>query len=178
MVMRTQRPGTTVFASTLVVGDGDSAYDTSAECATIIQANTGNSAFTKFWEMTVPAQQIIGFGSGTAAAGGGRNQGFMHFFALDIGTDFEEGILRLVVANARETRSKMVLEQNTQRLHTTTATTAITATPTSINDMIALPLLNAPKAAQDDLLQLWFKTTIAGTTVDAVGFSIPISIWQ
>ena len=178
MVMRTQRPGATQFASTLVVGDGSAAYDTSAEVAAIIQANTANAAFTKIWEMVVPAQQVIGFGSGTAAAGGGRNQGFMHFFAMDVSTDFEDGILRLVVANARETRSKTVMEQNTQRLHTTTATTAITATPTSINDMIALPLLNAPKAAQDDLLQLWFKTQVAGTTVDAVGFSIPITIWQ
>jgi len=178
MVMRTQRPGATQFASTLVVGDGSAAYDTSAEVAAISQANTGNLSYTKIWEMVIPAQQIIGFGSGTAAAGGGRNQGFMHFFAMDVSTDFEDGILRLVVANARETRSKTVLEQNTQRLHTTTATTAITATPTSINDMIALPLLNAPKGAQDDLLQLWFKTTIPGTTVDAVGFSIPITIWQ
>ena len=178
MVMRTQRPGATQFASTLVVGDGSAAYDTSAEVAAIIQANTANASFTKIWEMVVPAQQVIGFGSGTAAAGGGRNQGFMHFFAMDVSTDFEDGILRLVVANARETRSKTVMEQNTQRLHTTTATTAITATPTSINDMIALPLLNAPKAAQDDLLQLWFKTQVAETTVDAVGFSIPITIWQ
>jgi len=179
MVMRqTRRPGTTVFASTVVPTDGDTDYNTSAKIAAIIQANTGNSAFTKIFELTVPAQQIIGWGSGTAAAGGGRNQGFMSFFAADLGTDYEEGILRLVVANARETRSKMVLEVNTQRLHTTSPATAITATPTSINDMIALPLLNAPKAAQDDLLQLWFKTQIAGTTVDGVGFSIPISIWQ
>ena len=171
------RPGLTPFATSLVVGDGDAAYDTSAEVAAIVQANTGNSAQSLIWQMTIPAQQIIGWGSGTMAQGG-RNQGFVSFFALDTGTDFEDGILRLVVANARQTRSRMVQEFNTQRLHTTTATTAITATPTDINTMGALPLLNQPKGGQDDLLQLWFRTTIPGTTVDAVGFSIPATIWQ
>ena len=104
MVTQVQKPGPTAFASTLIPSMGSAAYDTSAEIAAIIQANTDNSAFTKIFEMVVPAQQIIGFGSGTAAAGGGHNQGYMHFFALDVGTGFEEGQLRLVVSNARETR--------------------------------------------------------------------------
>jgi hypothetical protein len=178
MVTQVQKPGPTLFASTLIPSMGSAAYDTSAEIAAIIQANTANTAFTKIFEMVVPAQQIIGFGSGTAAAGGGHNQGYMHFFALDVGTGFEEGQLRLVVANARETRSTMIQELNTQRLHTTTSTNAITATPTDINTMVALPLNAGPKAAQDDLIQLWFKTTIPTTTVDACEFSIPITIWQ
>ena len=167
----------TGFASSLVVQDGDAAYDTSAECAAIIQANTGNNSFTKFWQMTVPAQQIIRFGSGSPNQQ--RNQGYCHYFALDVGTDFEEGILRLVVSNARETVTRVVMEMNSQRLHTTTATTAITATPTSIDDMVAIPeQINSPAAGEDSLLQLWFKTTIPGTTVDAVGFSIPCTIYQ
>lgn len=167
----------TGFASSLVVQDGDAAYDTSAECAAIIQANTGNASFTKFWEMTIPAQQIIRWGSGSPNQQ--RNQGFCHFFALDVGTDFEEGILRIVVANARETVSRVVMELNSQRLHTTDSTTAITATPTSIDDMVAVPeQVNSPAAGEDSLLQLWFKTTVAGTTVDAVGFSIPCTIYQ
>lgn len=165
------------FPTQLLVDNGDAAFNTSAEVAAIIQANTANASFTKIWEMTVPAQQVIGWGDGLASQQ--RNQGYMHFFALDVGTDFEEGLLRLVVANSRETRSRLVFEQNTQRLHTVTVTTAITATPTDINQMVALPLDRAaPKAAQDDLLQLWFRTTIPGTTVDACEFSIPATIWQ
>jgi len=45
------------FQTQLLVGDGDAAFNTSAEVATIIQANTANASFTKIWEMTVPAQQ-------------------------------------------------------------------------------------------------------------------------
>lgn len=174
---RQVRPGLKPYATSLVVGDGDAAYDTAAEVGAIVQANTGNAAFTLIWQMTIPAQQIIGWGSGTMAQGG-RNQGFVSFAAQDVGTDFEDGILRLQVANARQTRSQMVQEFNTQRLHTQTATTVATATPTDINQMVALPLLNAPKGGQDDLLQLWFRTTIPGTTVDSVTFSIPATIWQ
>jgi len=167
------------YQTQLLVGDGDATFNTSALVAAIIQANTANLAYTKIWEMTVPAQQRIGWGAGTAAVGAGHNQGYMHFFALDVGTDFEEGQLRLVVANSRETRTRTIFEQNSQRLHTTVSTTAITATPTDINQMVALPLVRrAPKAAQDDLLQLWFRTTIPGTTVDACEFSIPATIWQ
>jgi hypothetical protein len=167
----------TGFASALVVPSGDSAYDTSAECAAIIQANTANASFTKFWEMTVPAQQIIRFGSGSPNQQ--RNQGYCHFWAADLGTDVEDGILRLVVSNARETVTRVVMEMNTQRLHTATPTTAITLTPTSIDDMVAIPeQINSPAAGEDSLLQLWFRTIIAGTTVDAVGFSIPCTIYQ
>jgi len=167
----------TPYATTMLVGDGDAAFDTSAEVAAIIQANTANASYTKIWERTIPAQQIVGWGSGPINAQ--RNQGFMHFFALDVGTGFEEGILRLVVSNSSEMRSRVVLEVNSQRLHTTTFTTAITATPTDINDMVPLPLLVAmPKGGQDDLLQLWFRTTIQTTTVDSCEFSIPATIWQ
>ena len=166
----------TPFSTTMVVGDGDATFNTSALVAAIIEANTANVSFTKIWERTIPAQQIVGWGSGLASQQ--RNQGYMHFFALDVGTGFEEGILRLTVSNSSEMRSRTVFEANTQRLHTTTATTAITATPTDINQMVALPLLRAPKAGQDDLIQLWFRTTIATTTVDACEFSIPATIWQ
>jgi len=177
MVSRPQARKLTPYATTMLVGDGDAAFDTSAEVAAIIQANTANASYTKIWERTIPAQQIVGWGSGPASQQ--RNQGFMHFFALDVGTGFEEGILRLVIANSSEMRSRVVLEVNSQRLHTTTATTAITATPTDINDMVPLPLLvNMPKGGQDDLLQLWFRTTIQTTTVDSCEFSIPATIWQ
>lgn len=171
------RPALTRFDTTLLVGDGDADFDTSAEVAAIIETNTGNAAFTKIWEMTIPAQQIMAWGSGTPSQQ--RNQGFMHFFALDTNVDFEEGTLRLVVANSRETRVRVVAEINTQRLHTTTITTTITATPTDINTMVALPLSGQPiRGREDDLLQLHFRTSIAGTTVDSVEFSIPATVWQ
>jgi len=165
------------FETNMTVGDGDAAFDTSAEVAAIIQSNTATAGFTLVWQHTVPAQQIIRWGSGSPNQQ--RNQGFMHFFAADLGTGFEEGILRLVVSNARQTVQKVVKELNTQRLHTTTNTSAITATPTDINAMVALPeQVRSPAAQEDSLLQLYFSTRIQTTTVDSCEFSIPVTVYQ
>jgi len=165
------------FTSVLTVGDGDAAFDTSAELATIIQANTGNAGFTKIFQKTVPAQQMMRWGSGSPLDQ--RGQGFATFAAVDLGTDFEDGMLRLVVANSRETRSVVVREFNTVRLHTATATSLITATPTDINEMMPLPeQIQSPLALEDSLLQIFFSTRSAGTTVDGVTFQIPVTTYQ
>lgn len=161
-------------ASTLVVTDGSAAFDTAAEVAAIVQANTANTQFTKLWQKVVPAQQKIRFGSGSPNQQ--RNQGFLIFFALDVGTDFEEMTIRLVVANALETRSRMVFEFQTQRTHAGT-TTVVGATPTDINAMLPLPAQKG-LAGEDSLLQIWGKTTVPGTTVDNVTFQIPATIYQ
>lgn len=165
------------FAGEFTVGDGDAAYNTSALVAAIIEANTANTAFTLIWQRTVPAQQIIAWGSGSPNQQ--RNQGFIHFFALDVAVGFEEGILRIQIANAQNTKTRVVKQLNSQRLHTTDSTTAITATPTDINTMVAFPeLVNFPKVGEDSLLQLFFRTNIVTTTVDACEFSIPNTTYQ
>ena len=102
----------------------------------------------------------------------------MHFFALDVAVGFEEGILQLKIANAQQTQIKTLQAFNTQRLHTTVPTTAITATPTDINDMVPLPEQWAQAAGEDSLLQLWFSTRIATTVVDACEFSLPITTYE
>jgi len=164
------------YATNLEIPDGDGNYDTIAEVAALIEAGTGLNTFHLIWQMTVPAQQIIRWGSGSANQQ--RNQGFMSFNALDVGTGFEEGIVRLVVSNARETRTVVVREVNTQRLHTVT-TTLIGSVPTDINQMVALPEQSgSPAVGEDSLMQIWFKTTQATTTVDSAGFSIPATIYQ
>ena len=173
---RQQRRELTPFASNLTVGDGDAGFTTSALVAAIIQANTATAGFTLIWQRTVRAQTIVQWGSGSGNQQ--RNQGFMHFFALDVGTDFEEGILQLKIANAQQTQIKTLQAFNTQRLHTTTPTTAITATPTDINVMVPLPEQWAQAAGEDSLLQLWFSTRIAGTTIDACEFSLPITTYE
>ena len=166
------------FGSDLVVSAGDAAYDTSAEVAAIIQSNTGlGGPFFLIWQLTVPAQQIMSWGSGSPSQQ--RNQGYMWFYAMDAGTDFEDGNLRLVIANARSTRVRVVKELNTQRLHTTTVTSTVTATPTSIDTMVALPEQVAfPKVGENSLMQLFFQSTILGTTVDQCNFSIPSTSYQ
>jgi hypothetical protein len=103
----------------------------------------------------------------------------MHFFALDLTVGFEEGTLRLQIANARSTKTRVVKELNTQRLHTTVPTTAITATPTDINTMVAMPeQVGFPKVGQDSLMELFFRTSIATTVVSDCEFSIPATVYQ
>ncbi len=166
----------TPFAGNLTVGDGDTGFTTSALVAAIIEANTATVGFTLVWQRTVRAQTIVQWGSGTGNQQ--RNQGFMHFFALDVGTGFEEGVLQLKIANAQQTKIKTLASFNTQRLHTSTPTTAITATPRDINDMVPLPEMWAQAAGEDSLLQLWFSTRITTTTVDACEFSLPITTYE
>jgi len=176
-LQRPQQRQLAPFETNFTVGDGDAGFTTSALVAAIIEANTATAGFTLIWQHTVPAQQLIRWGSGSPNQQ--RNQGFMHFFALDVGTGFEEGVLRLNVANARETVIRTVKELNTQRLHTTVSTTAITATPTDISTMIALPeQIRSPAAVEDSLMQILFSTRIATTTVDACEFSIPVTVYQ
>jgi len=171
----------TAFETNFTVGDGDAAFNTSTEVAAIIEANTANAGFTLIWQRTIPAQQLVRWGSGSPNQQ--RNQGFMHFFALDLTVGFEEGVVRLVIANAREIRTEVMKELNTQRLHTTTNTTAITATPTDINQMIALPEQLRPRgiidaAGEDSLMQIFFSTRIQTTTVSDCEFSIPVTVYQ
>ena len=46
------------FNASFTVVDGDSAYDTSAEVAALVQAGSAGLSFNLIWEKTVPAQQV------------------------------------------------------------------------------------------------------------------------
>ena len=157
------------------VTDGDSDYNTAGEVAAIVQANTGNSAFTKIWEKTIPAGAMYAWGHGSPNQQ--RNQGFLFCAIQDVGTDFENGILRLQISNSRDTRVEYIEEFDTRRTHLQDATSVATATPTDINTMLPVPF-TGDWVKEDSKLQLWFKTTNPGTTVDSVAFSIPITILQ
>ena len=165
------------FKSHLVVTDGDAPYDTMAEVLAIIGALAAGAVWTLIWEKTVPAQQQIRWGFGSPAYP--HNQGYMWFCSLDSGTGFQTGMLRLVQCNARETVSRPVLEVDDTRLHTATSTTLALATPTNINEMIALPeKVEFPKVGEDSKLQLWYKCISVPAAEDDVGFSIPITVYQ
>lgn len=169
----TQRP----FKSHVGVLDGDGAFDTVAEVAAIVDAQVAGGDDDVIWRMTVPAQQKIRWGFGTPAFP--ANQGYMFFVALDVATGFQEGVLTLQQRNARGTRVETVLEINTESLHLQVATTLATATPTSREDMIALPeKIEFDVSEEDDILQLLFRTTLVTTTVDSIGMIIPITIYQ
>jgi len=172
-VVGTQMP----YKSHVGITDGDAAYDTMAEVLAIIGALAAGSVWTKIWQKTVPAQQALRWGFGSPALP--HNQGYMWFCSIDTNVDFQVGVLRLVQANARETKVYTVLEVDDTRLHLATVTTLTTATPNDINQMIALPeKVEFPKVGEDSKLQLWYRCVIAATAEDNVGFSIPVTVYQ
>lgn len=165
------------FKSHVGVTDGDAAYDTAAEVIAIIGALAAGSVFTLIWEKTVPAQQKIAWGFGSPALP--HNQGYMWFCSLDINSDFQVGVLRLVQTNSRGTKSFTVAEIDDTRLHGPTVTTLATATPTNINEMIALPeKVEFDLVGEDSKIQLWYRCITAATAEDGIGFSIPITVYQ
>lgn len=170
------RPTAPGFRRSVRVQSGDAPYDTVAEVLALI-TGTAHADFLKIWEMTVPAQQEIRWGYGSA--GLPHNQGYMWFCSVDEGTDFDIGVLRLVQANANETRNIVVAEINDSALHGTDSTNLISATPTNRNEMIALPeRVNLPRVGEDSKLILTYALLVAATTHDNVGFEIPVTVYQ
>ena len=170
------------FKSFVGITDGDDAYNTEVELAAIIDPLLAGSPWTKVWEMTVPAQQKIRWGFGSPALP--HNQGYMWaVLGMTIAVDFEVGVLRLVQANARETRLLTVFESDDTRLHGADVTTLALATPVNINEMMALPeKVEFPLVGEDSKLQIYYRCVVATagaiTAVAGMGFSIPITVYQ
>jgi len=158
------------------VTDGDTAYNTAAEVIALITA-AAHVDFYKIWEKTVEAQRMMAWGYGSPALQ--RNQGYMWFASIDTGTDFDVGVLRLIQASAREWSSRVVAEVPDSRLHTVTATTMASATPTDINEMIPLPeKVEFPLIGEDSKLQLWYSLTTPATAHDDANFQIPVTSYE
>ena len=168
-------PRPTGYRDYVEVIDGDAAYDTIAEVLALI-TGAAHADYTKIWQKTIPAQELIAWGFGSA--GLPHNQGYMWFASLDVAADWDVGKLRLIQANARETKSYVVASIPDRALHTTTVTTLATATPTNRNEMIALPeKVEFPLIGEDSLLILKYALFTAATAHDAVGFEIPITVY-
>ncbi len=171
----TAQPTQTPFKSHLKVADGDAAYDTIAEVLALLGA--AGAGYRKVWEKTVPAQQAMRWGFGSPAFP--YNQGYMWFVLLDAGTGFTTGKVRLNQSNARETKVFTVAEMDMDRLHTTTNTTLVTATPTDINTMLALPeKAEFPLVGEDSRLAIWVSCVTRPAAEDVGDFSIPVTIYQ
>ena len=169
--------GAIPFKTHMGITDGDAAYDTMAEVLAIIGALAAGSVWTKIWEKTIPAQQAIRWGFGSPALP--HNQGYLWFCSIDTGTDFQVGVLRLGISNARETIKYVVQEIDDTRLHGATVTTLATAMLVDRNQMIALPeKTEFPLVGEDSKLQLYYRCITAATAEDNVGFSIPATVYQ
>ena len=165
------------FRTNMNITDGDAAYDTMAEVLAIIGALAAGSVWTKIWERTVKAQKTERWGYGSPTQP--HNQGYMWFCSIDATTNFQIGKLRLIQNNANESRPVLCLEMDDSRLHLQTVTSLTTATPTSINDMLALPeKVEHPQCGEDSKLQMWYRCVTPATAEDDVGFSIPVTVRQ
>jgi len=164
------------FQSSYTVADGDAAYNTSAEVAALVEANTATGLFSLIWSRTIPAQQVVRWGYGNPAFQLLVSYGY--FTAIDAGTGFEDGILRLQISNATGTKTTTVKEFNTSLMHTATATSLATATPLGSDQLTPMPEQTIVAAGEDSLLQLLFRTDSPTTTVDQVGFSLGVTIYQ
>lgn len=179
-IQKTGQASQMPFTMNLVITDGDAApivYNTMAGVLAIIGALAAGSVWTKIWEKTVGAQKAYRWGYGSPATP--YNQGYMWFCSMDVTTDFEVGKLRLVQANNPETSVFTVKELDDTGLHLNVVTTLALATPTDMATMKALPeKVEFKKVGEDSKLQLWYRCITAATAEDAVGFSIPATLYQ
>ena len=158
-----------VMADVLIIQNGDAAFDTEAEVAALGAAAVAGVELV-IWEMTVPAQQMIAWGSGNA--GLQVNQGYMWFALLDAGTGFGIGNLALCVQDNPRTDLRYVKRMFDSTLHTATNTNIGTATPADREGMMPIPETR-PLARQDSRLQLRYTITAAVAGIDSARFAIP-----
>jgi len=175
------KSGTQSMISTredLRVQDGDAAYDTEAEVYALI-TNTAYTYFKLIWQKTIPAQQMWHWGYGSAALP--YNQGYGWFCAVDQGTGFAVGVVRLVQAKANFAREWRIKDIPDQSLHTTTSTTITTATPTLGAGLGGYPIPEQtafPWIGEDSIIAIKYKLVTATTAIDASNFSLPVTVRQ
>lgn len=157
------------MADVLIIQNGDAAFDTEAEVAALGAAAVANVELV-IWEMTVPAQQVIAWGSGNA--GLQVNQGYMWFALIDTGVAFGIGTLALCIQNNPRTDLRYVKRMSDTTLHAADFTTIITATPGDRNEMTPVPETR-PLCGQDSRLQLRYTIAAAVAGIDGARFAIP-----
>ena len=159
------------FMDTLTIPMGDAApvvFNTQA--ALLLNANLGLANQTRvLWEMTVPAQQKIRWGYGSAALS--ANQGYI-WFQLSSAAAFNAGFVKLCVQNNPRTDTRVVKQIDQNTLHTAVPTTLITGRSLDKNQLVALPEMGF-LVGQDSRMQIQFMFTAAALVNINCGFSIP-----
>jgi hypothetical protein len=128
--------------------------------------------FGKVGSLTVPAQQVIGFGANDVINGGLTGQAvYLAFYTT--GGVVIEGQVRFEVSNATGTRKTVVGEYRTERLR---------ADQNDRTKAVLMPL-RGPLAKQDDILRiLFYPDGASAVTIDYDGTNtnllVPITIYQ
>jgi len=128
--------------------------------------------FGKVGSLTVPAQQVIGFGFNDLVSGGVTGNPLYVRFD-DTSGDQLHGKVRLVVSNANGTRTQVVYEGRTERL---------SADKSDRNKAVLLPL-SMPLAQQDDKLIIsMYPDSGSAIVIDYNGTNtsilIPATVYQ
>lgn len=161
------------YRTDVQVTNGDDAYNTEAE---VFGAIAAVGIWATIWEMTIPAQQAVHWGYGSPATP--MNQGYMWYAMLQNGTAFTVGVLRLIQQNARRITTIVVAELADSGLHSVTNTNIGSAALISKDEMIALPeKVEHPLVGEDSRIGLQYLI-ITDSVEDAVGFKIPITVYQ
>ena len=149
------------FAKTLTTAD----FFTSATA-------TVSTGFTKLGSYTVPAQQAVHWGYGSASLP--DNQGYIYLKLADSTAHTDvDGVIRLVQANAQETRTEVVFEERTDALDGST---------TDRQNMIALPeQTQFDLVGEDSLLIIQFRpdtsATVSATATSTI-IRLPVTVYQ
>ncbi len=126
--------------------------------------------YVEVGSLTVPAQQEIAFGNNENVTG--RIQGTpLYINIYDTSTQLA-GVVRLVMTNANETNSVVILEESIERLSA------------DISDRSKAVLLpeTTMRVKEDSKLKILFKSDAASKTIDYDAtntiFSIPVTVYQ
>ncbi len=147
--------------------------DTATPTDVVLPATT----FTALGDLTddgfaVPAQQAYRWGYSSPNEGAGHNQGYIFFQLIDdtVGdVTNEDGVARLVVADANQVLQQFVFEERSEELD---------GDPNDINQRIPLPE-QGPLAREDDLLIIRFSADAADTVQpDLSTIRIPSTRYQ
>lgn len=129
--------------------------------------------YTKIGEYTIPAQNEINVGYGSANQA--ENQGYIYVDINVGGVGGTEGMLRIMVANANETRVVKVFEERTDVL-----SGSVTAKDSKVplpEKFIAGEFGRTPR--EDDRIQLWLMADTAGNWYATYStIYIPVTVYQ
>lgn len=170
-----------VIINDLLVEDGDSAYDTSAEVAALIDG-ASTSVFTRIWQKTVAAQTLARWGYGDPRLP--TNQGFVTFAAGNVRSGnpnvYDEGVIQFVVENAPGTARRFQGRIASVRCHSRPSgneVAVINALYNNRQDMPPFPMGDGEAIMDSKLVLEWRKVSDGGQTVNQCQFVIPSTLY-
>lgn len=127
--------------------------------------------YVEIGSLTVPAQQQIAFGANENVTG--RTQGVpIYIDVVDSNSAQISGVVRLIMTNANETNTQVVLEESIERL---------SASISDRTKAVLLPETNI-RVGEDSKLKIQFKADDASKTIQASNsatlFSVPVTVYQ